>query len=115
MSGLGVVKVPGLHCFQMLLDNERYQHIIQEVPGTHFLNSELILNFEPHCVAPLKLHDDAIKDLIFEHHESVLYVRQPPDPDLALRASEVAEFLHLSLQIQEADYSHLEKTLIDLL
>jgi hypothetical protein len=26
----------------------------------------------------------------------------------------VAEFLHLSLEIQEADYSHLEKVLTDL-
>ena len=41
-------------------------------------------------------------------------MRQPLDPDLISRAAEVAEFLHLSLEIQDADYSHLERILSDL-
>jgi len=111
---LGAVKGPGLHCFQMLLGNERYQHIIEEIPGTYFLNSDLILNFEEYCAEPLELYDDEIKRLVFEHYERVLYLRQPSDPDLVLRAAEVAEFLHLSLEIQDADYSYLEQILTDL-
>lgn len=111
---LGAVKVPGLHCFQMLLGNERYQHIIEEVPGTYFLDSDLILNFDEYCAEPLELYDEEIKRLIFAHYQRVLYVWQPADPDLVSRAQEVAEFLHLSLEIQEADYSYLEQILIDL-
>jgi len=98
----------------MLLGNERYQHIIEEIPGTYFLNSDLILNFEEYCAEPLELYDDEIKRLVFEHYERVLYLRQPSDPDLVLRAAEVAEFLHLSLEIQDADYSYLEQILTDL-
>ena len=112
---LGADKVPGLHCFQMLLGNERYQDIIEEIPGTYFLNSELILNFEKFCAEPLELYDDEMKRFVFEHYERVLYIRQPPDPDLVSRAAEVAEFLHLSLAIQDVDYSHLEKILTYLL
>ena len=119
MSGfchrLGVVKVPGLHCFQMLLGNERYQHAIDEIPGTYFLDSDLILNFEKYCAEPLELYDEEIKSLIFEHYERIVYVRQPQDPDLVSKASEVAKFLHLYLEIQDADYSHLEKILTDLI
>jgi hypothetical protein len=112
---LGVVKVPGLHCFQMLLGNDRYQHLIEEISGTYFLNRDLILNFEDYCAAPLELYDNEIKRLVFEHYERLLYVRQPSDPDVISRAVEVADFLHLSLEIQDADYSYLEQILIDLL
>jgi hypothetical protein len=112
---LGAVKVPGLHCFQMLLGSTRYQQIIDEMPGTYFLDSDLILNFKEYCAEPLELHDEEIKKLLFAHYERALYVWQPSDPDLVSRAAEVAEFLHLSLEIQDADYSHLKKILTNLL
>jgi hypothetical protein len=112
---LGAIKVPGLHCFQMLLGSERYQHIIEEISGTYFLDGDLILNFEEYCSKPLDLHDDEIKRLVFRNYQRLLYIRQPSDPDLISRASEVAEFLHLSLNVQDADYSHLEKILTDLI
>ncbi len=112
---LQAVKVSGLHCFQMLLGSERYQDIIEEIPGTYFLDSDLILNFEEYCAGPLELYDDEIRRLVFENYQRLMYIRQPSDPDLISRAAEVAEFLHLSLEIQDADYSYVEKTLTDLL
>ena len=111
---LGVVKVPGSHCFQMLLGNEEYQRIIEDIPGTYFLNSDLIVNFEEYCAEPLELYDDEIKGLVFENYERVLYLRQPSDPDLVSRAAELAEFLHLSFEIRDVDYAHLERLLSDL-
>ena len=111
---LGVVKVPGLHCFQMLLGGVRYQHIIEETPGTYFLDGDLSMNFEEYCAEPLELYDDEMKSLVFEHYKRVLYLGQPQDPDLVSRAAEVAKFLQLSLQIQDADYSHLEQILTTL-
>jgi hypothetical protein len=42
-------------------------------------------------------------------------VRQPSDPDLTAKANEIAEFLGLSLEIQDADYSYLEERLNKLL
>jgi hypothetical protein len=112
---LDAVKVPGLHCFQMLLGRERYQNIIEEIPGTYFLDSELILNFDEYCAEPLELYDEEIKKLVFANYQRLMYIRQPSDPDLVSRAAEVADFLHLSLEIQDADYSHLERMLTDLL
>jgi hypothetical protein len=112
---LDAVKVPGLHCFQMLLGCERYQNIIEEIPGTYFLDSELILNFDEYCAEPLELYDEEIKKLVFANYQRLMYIRQPSDPDLVSRAAEVADFLHLSLEIQDADYSHLERMLTDLL
>jgi hypothetical protein len=42
-------------------------------------------------------------------------MRQPSDPNLVSRADEVAEFLGLFLDISDVEYSHLEKSLIELL
>jgi hypothetical protein len=111
---LDAIKVPGLHCFQMLLGNERYQRIIAEIPGTYFLDSNLILNFKEYCIEPLELYDEEIRRLVFANYQRLIYIRQPSDPNLVSRAHEVAEFLHLSLEIQDADYSHLEQILKDL-
>ena len=64
---------------------------------------------------PLELHDEEMRKCCFEHYQRLLYVRQPSDPDLAPRASEIAEFLSLFLETSDADYSSLEKKLIEII
>jgi hypothetical protein len=112
---LGVIKVPGFHCWEMLLGDEQYERIIEETAGTYFLEKELILNFEEACIQPLELYDEEMRDYCFQHYDRLLYVKQPSDPDLTQRVSELAEFLGLSLEIRNADYSYLEKKLKKLL
>jgi hypothetical protein len=110
----GVTKVPGLHCFEMLLGTDQYENIINEMPGTYFLERDLILNFEEYCLKPLELHDEEMRKSFFEHYERVVYLRQPSDPGLLSKANELATFLQLSLEIWDADYSHLKKIVNDL-
>ena len=110
-----VIKVPGPHCDEMLLGSQPFRQIIEETAGTYFLEQELILNFEKYCVKPLELDDAEMRKAYFEHYRRVLYVHQPSDPDLTPKAIEVARFLELPLEIREADYSHLDRTLIDLI
>jgi len=109
------IKVPGHYCYEMLLGPERFRQLIDEKAGTYFLEKDLILNFKEYCMVPLELHDEEMRKYCFERYQRLLYVRQPADPDLVPQASEVAEFLELSLEIRDADYSHLEKNLIELL
>jgi hypothetical protein len=111
----GVTKVPGFHCLEMLLGGEQYQNIMNEMPGTYFLERDLILNFKEYCLDPLELHDQEMRKLLFEHYERIVYLRQPSDPDLLSKANELAAFLQLSLEIRDADYSHLKQLLTDLL
>ena len=111
----GVTKVPGIHCFEMLLGSEQYENIINEMPGTYFLERDLILNFEEYCLEPLELHDEEMRKSFFEHYERTVYLRQPADPDLLSEANELATFLQLSLEIWDTDYAHLEQILTDLL
>jgi len=108
-------KVPGLHCYEMLLGSDRYDQIMAKTAGTYFLERELIVNFKDYCLDPLELYDNEIRKSFFKHYKKVIYVRQLSDPDLEAEANELAGFLNLSLEIIDADYTHLEKRLIHLI
>ena len=110
-----VIKVPGDYCYEMLLGTERFRRLTEETAGTYFAEKDLILNFEEYCLLPLELYNYEIRKYCFKHYQRLLYVRQPSDPDLVPHAKDLAEFLELSLDISDADYSHLEKKLIELL
>ena len=111
----GAIKVPGHYCYEMLLGSERFRQLIDDMAGTYFAERDLILNFVEYCVRPLELDDDEMRKYCFKQYQRLLYVRQPEDPDLMPQASELAEFLDLSLEVRDVDYSHLEKELIELL
>ena len=111
----GVVKVPGFHCYEMLLGRERFQQLIEEAAGTYFVERDLITNFKQYCLDPLELHDEEMRRLCFGNYRRLLYVRQPADPDLASEAGTLAEFLQLSLEVRDADYSYLEGELAGLM
>jgi hypothetical protein len=99
----------------MLLGTARFKQLMDETTGTYFLEKDLLINFREYCMEPLELHDAEMRMCYFEHYQKLLYVRQPTDPDLISQAGQLAEFLDLSLAISDADYSHLESILEDLL
>ena len=111
----GIAKVPGFYCYEMLLGSERFKRLIDEMAGTYFLEEDLIINFEQYCMIPLELHDEEMRKYCFERYKRLLYVRQPSDPNLVPKAGELAKLLGLSLEIQDADYSRLEKDLVELI
>jgi hypothetical protein len=111
----GASRVSGPYCWEMFLGSERFDSILEEDAGTYFLEQELICNFAEYCVEPLELYDKEMREQCFKNYHRLLYVRQPSDPDLMAKASEIAGFLGLSLEIEEADYSHLERRLTRLL
>lgn len=111
----GVDKVPGHHCFQMLLGNARYEDIMKEMVGTYFLERDLILNFEKYCLEPLALWEEEIRRALFKPYRRVIYIRQPSDPDLVPTAEELARFLGLPLELRDAEYSYLDQELVNLI
>ncbi len=111
----GIAKVTGHNCYEILLGADLFGRLVDETAGTYFLERELILNFREYCIEPLELHDEQVRKWCFEHYHRLLYVRQPGDPDLVPRACELADFLELSLDIRDADYSHLERRLVEVL
>ena len=111
----GIIKVPGFYCYEMLLGGERFRQLIEEMAGTYFLEEDLIINFVEYCMRPLELQDEEMRKQCFEHYKRLLYVRQPSDPNLVPKAGELAQLLGLNLEIQDADYSYLEKQLTELI
>jgi len=111
----GAIKVPGHYCYEMLLGAERFRQLIEEMAGTYFLEIDLIVNFKEYCMVPLELQDEEMRKYCFANYKRLLYVRQPSDLDLASKAVELAEFLGLSLDTRDVDYSHLKRKIIELL
>ena len=105
------LRVPGMHCYEMLLGSGLYNELMEETAGTYFLEKDLIENFRSYCVEPLELHDEGLRKMCFAHYKRLLYVRQPSDPDLVPRTKELARFLELTLEIKDADYAHLTGSL----
>ena len=111
----GVLKVPGHYCYEMLLGPERFREFIEEIAGTYFVEKDMIENFEEYCMKPLELHDQSMRRYCFEHYRRLLYVRQPHDVECEAKAGEIADFLNLYLDVSDADYSYLERKLMDFL
>jgi hypothetical protein len=107
----GVAKLPGRSCYEMLLGDRLFEAVLTETIGTFFTEQELLLNFDDYCAEPLELADDDLRKIYFEHYQRLLYVRQPNDPNLTAKAKKIADFLNLSLDIRDADYSHFSKLL----
>ena len=111
----GIAKISGQNCYEMLLGNLLFESILTEITGTFFVEQELLLNFDTYCSEPLELTDDDLKKIYFEHYRRLLYVRQPNDPELTEQANIIADFLNLTLDIQDTDYSYFSKRLRALL
>jgi len=107
----GVIKIPGHHCYEMLLGTKTFNRIVEQTAGTFFMENDLITGFEEFCMKPLELYDEEIRRYFFKNYEKLLYIRQPSDSDLISKASEIAQLLGLSLEIEDADYSYLKKEL----
>ena len=107
----GIAKISGRNCYEMLLGNLLFESILTEITGTFFVEQELLLNFDTYCSEPLELTDDDLKKIYFEHYRRLLYVRQPNDPELTEQANIIADFLNLTLDIQDADYSYFSNLL----
>ena len=103
------------HCFEILLGSERYRQTIRDQAGTFFMEKELVENFQAFCWDPLELSDPQIRQWYFEHYRMIAYIRQPRDPDLTAKLSEIAGALNLGLQVVKADYRELENALNDLI
>ena len=105
-------RVPGPHCYEMLAGAELFEKVAEEKPGTFFLTDWLVRNFDRAVVRGLGLdrYPD-LKEMLFGNYESVLYLRQVPNPRLAERATAIASYLGLPLEIRDVGLGELEERL----
>ena len=111
----GAARVPGPHCYEMLAGEDLFERIMDERPGTFFLTDWLVRNFERAVVRGLGLdrYPD-LKSMLFANYEAVLYLRQVPNPKLAEKATQIATYLDLPLEISDVGLGELETRLAEL-
>ena len=108
----GAVRLRGPHCYEMYAGERHFADIAETRPATFFLTDWLVRNFDRAVVKGLGLdrHPD-LKPMLFGNYESVLYLRQVPTAFLARKAQEIATYLGLPLEIEDAGLGELEERL----
>lgn len=115
LEEFGASRVRGPHCYEMLAGAELFGRVSDEKPGTFFLTDWLVRNFDRAVVRGLGLdrHPD-LKEMLFGNYEAVLFLRQVPNPRLAAKAKEIADYLGLPLEIRDVGLGQLEARLAEL-
>ena len=113
---LGVSRLPGLHCYDVLAGPDRIKAALEAEPGTYLLTDFLVRGFRNCVLVPLGL--DRYPDLwpdYFGHYRRLVWLAQSPEAGLAARAEQVAQLFGLPLTVIEVGTSRLERELESLL
>ena len=112
LEEFGAARLRGPHCYEMFAGEERFQKIADERPATFFLTDWLVRNFDRAVVRGLGLdRHPELMPMLFANYESILYLRQRPNPRLAARAQEISAYLDLPLEIEDVGLGELEDRL----
>ena len=113
---LGLRRLPGLHCYDVLAGPSRVAALLAAEPGTYLLTDFLVRSFRRSVLAELGL--DRYPELwpdYFGHYRRVAWLAQSGDPALAAEARAVAALLRLPLTVIGTGTARLEHELERLL
>jgi hypothetical protein len=109
---LGLRRLPGLHCYDLLAGPSRVKALFDAEPGTYVLTDFLVRSFRRAVLAELGL--DTRPELwpdYFGHYRRVVWLAQDREPPLESEAREVAAMFGLPLTVVETGTSRLEREL----
>jgi Protein of unknown function (DUF1638) len=109
---LGLTRLPGLHCYDVLAGPERMRAAFAAEPGTYVLTDFLVRTFRRTVLAELGL--DRYPRLwpdYFGHYRRVVWLAQEPGPELAAEAQRIAALFALPLTVVETGLTRLETEL----
>jgi hypothetical protein len=109
---LGLRRLPGLHCYDVLAGADRMRAVFDAEPGTYVLTDFLVRSFRRTVVAELGLdrHPELWPDY-FGHYRRVVWLAQDREPALEAEAGRVAARFGLPLTVVETGTSRLEREL----
>jgi Protein of unknown function (DUF1638) len=113
---LGLARLPGLHCYDVLAGPPRVAELFAAEPGTYVLTDFLVRGFQRTVVAGLGL--DRYPELwpdYFGHYRRLVWLAQEPTAELRVQAEAVAARFGLPLAIVETGTRRLERELARLL
>jgi hypothetical protein len=109
---LGLRRLPGLHCYDVLAGPGRMRAVFEAEPGTYVLTDFLIRSFARTVLAELGL--DRYPELwpdYFGHYRRLVWLAQDPEPGLAAQAEQVAARFALPLTVVPTGTARLEREL----
>lgn len=112
---LGVERLPGLHCYDVIAGPDRLARLFEEQPGTYVLTDFLVRSFARTVVRELGL--DRYPELradYFGSYTRVVWLAEQPDDELRRLAEEAAAALGLPLNVVDAGQAGLEAALAKL-
>ncbi len=113
LSGrLGLRRLPGLHCYDLLAGPDRVTSLFEAEPGTYVLTDFLVRSFRRTVLAGLGL--DRYPELwpdYFGHYRRVVWLAQSRDAALDAEAEAVAAQFGLPLTVIETGTARLEHEL----
>jgi uncharacterized protein DUF1638 len=109
----GIIRLPGLHCYDVFAGPERLAAMFDSEPGTYVLTDFLLRGFERLVLAELGL--DRYPQLwpdYFGHYTRLVWLAQEePSPALVAAAGRVAGLFGLPLTRVDTGVSRLEREL----
>ena len=109
---LGLRRLPGLHCYDLLAGPDRVAALFEAEPGTYVLTDFLVRSFRRTVLAGLGL--DRYPELwpdYFRHYRRVVWLAQSRDPALEAGAQAVADRFGLPLTVIDTGTARLEREL----
>jgi len=109
---LGLARLPGLHCYDVLAGPDRLAELFAAEPGTYLLTDFGVRSFQRTVLAELGL--DRYPELwpdYFGHYRRLVWLAQQPDAELTAQAERVAARFGLPLVVVETGTGRLEREL----
>ena len=113
---LGLRRLPGLHCYDLLAGPSRVADLFAAEPGTYLLTDFLVRSFRRSVLTELGL--DRYPELwpdYFGHYRRVVWLAQHREPALETEATAVAAMFGLPLTVIDTGMARLERELENLI
>lgn len=109
---LGIRRLSGLHCYDVLGGASRIRELLDREPGTYLLTDFLVRSFDRTVLAGLGLdrHPELWPDY-FRHYRKLVWLAQQRDAALDRQAAAIAARFGLPLRIIDVGTSGLEREL----
>ncbi len=111
-SRLGLARLGGLHCYDVLAGADNMAKLFEAEPGTYVLTDFLVRGFRRAVLAELGL--DRYPELwpdYFRHYRRLVWLAQHREPSLEREAQRIAEMFGLPLAVIETGTARLEAEL----